>query len=51
MMKEVMWKDELDIHKVSKDRQNEDMLDVCVYYDKKSAAGDVNWKVKVIVLL
>ncbi len=44
-----MWRDELDIYKVSKNRQNEDMLDVCIYYDRKSSAGDIFWKVKVII--
>lgn len=51
MMKEIIWRDELDIHKVSKDRQNDDVMDVCIFYDRKSAAGDINWKVKVIVFL
>ena len=48
MMKEVMWKDELEIDKVSKNRQDEEILDVCIFYDRKSSSGDINWKVKVM---
>jgi hypothetical protein len=51
MMKEIMWRDELDVQKVSKNRQNEDMLDVCLYYDRNSASKDIYWKLKVHLLL
>jgi len=47
MMKEIIWRDELVLDKVSKNRQNEEILDVCIYYDRKSSAGDIYWKVKV----
>lgn len=51
MMKEVMWREELEIDSVKKNKQNEEILDVCIYYDKRSSAGDIYWKVKVILLL
>ena len=35
---------------MSKNKQNEEILDVCIYYDKRSPAGDIYWKVKVMYL-
>ncbi len=51
MMKEIIWRDELDIHKVSKNRQDEELLDVCVYYDREYPSRDIMWKVKVLFML
>ena len=36
---------------MKKNKQNEEILDVCVYYDKRSSAGDIYWKVKVMILV
>ena len=47
MMKEIIWRDELELDRVSKNRQNEEILDVCIYYDKRSPSRDIMWKVKV----
>ena len=45
-MKEIMWAD-MDIYKVSRNRQDKTKFDCILYFDKKNARKDIIWKIEV----
>ena len=49
-MKEIMW-DDMDVCKVSRNRQDRTKFECIVYYDKKDWRKDIIWKIEVYIYI